>query len=178
LRQAVFLDRDGVINETVIRNGKPSPPASIEDLRVPLDVSPALHQLTAGGYLLIGITNQPDVARGAQTKEAVEKINRHLLESLPIESILVCYHDDSDDCACRKPRPGLILEAAHKWNVERQASFVIGDRWKDIEAGKRAGCKTIWLDRHYDEDGHGAVPDHRAETLAQAAAWILSSGAA
>ena len=174
MRRAVFLDRDGVINEAVIRNRKPYPPKSLAELRVTSETEIALHKLFDSGFILIGITNQPDIARGTQKKEVVEAINGYLLEKLPIKEILVCYHDDGDNCNCRKPRPGLILEAAKKWKIDLQKSFMIGDRWKDIEAGMRAGCKTIWIDRRYDEDTGGTVADYYSETVDQAVAWILS----
>ncbi len=174
MRRAIFLDRDGVINEAVIRGGKPYPPASLAELQVTSETKSALYQLSAKGYLLIGITNQPDVARGTQKKEVVEAINSHLIKSLPLRGIYVCYHDDKDNCNCRKPRPGLILEAAKRWNVDLQSSFMIGDRWKDIEAGKRAGCKTIWINRSYDEDTHNTVADYHSKSMNQAVDWILS----
>jgi D-glycero-D-manno-heptose 1,7-bisphosphate phosphatase len=174
LRRAVFLDRDGVINEAVIREGRPFPPSSLAELQVSNDAEISLSQLSAKGYLLIGITNQPDVARGTQNKDVVQAINRYLVDLLPLEDILICYHDDVDDCTCRKPRPGLILEAVKKWNVDVQSSFMIGDRWKDIEAGSRAGCKTIWINRAYDEDPRDTVADYYSESLSQAVTWILS----
>jgi D-glycero-D-manno-heptose 1,7-bisphosphate phosphatase len=174
LRRAVFLDRDGVINEAVIREGKPYPPASLAELRVTPDAKSGLSRLFTKGYLLIGITNQPDVARGTQKQEVVEAINEYLVKSLPIEEIYVCYHDDKDDCKCRKPRPGLILEAAKKWDIELQNSFMIGDRWKDVEAGKRAGCKTVWINRLYNETSHNTVADNYSNSINQAVDWILS----
>ena len=174
MRRAVFLDRDGVINEAIIRGGKPYPPASLAELQVTTETESALCQLSTKGYLLIGITNQPDVARGTQKKEVVEAINNYLVKSLPLEVILVCYHDDKDNCDCRKPNPGLILEAAKRWNVDLQSSFMIGDRWKDIEAGTRAGCKTVWINRLYDEDTQDTVADYYSESINQAVAWILS----
>lgn len=174
MRRAVFLDRDGVINEAIIRNGKPYPPASLAELQVAAETVSSLCQLSAKGYILIGVTNQPDVARGTQKKEVVEAINCYLVESLPLKEILVCYHDDKDNCNCRKPRPGLILEAAKRWNVDLQNSFMIGDRWRDIDAGMRAGCKTVWINRLYDEETRGIVADYYSESVNQAVTWILS----
>ena len=104
MRRAVFLDRDGVINEAVIRNRKPYPPKTLAELEVTRETETALHKLFVRGYILIGITNQPDVARGTQKKEVVEAINSYLLEKLPIKEISVCYHDDGDNCNCRKPK--------------------------------------------------------------------------
>src|SRR5713226_9743834 len=118
LRPAVFLDRDGVINRAVVRDGKPFPPSSLEELEILPQVASSLLDLKAHGFALIVITNQPDVMRGAQTREAVEAIHQALTSSLPIDNIFVCYHDDSDHCACRKPNPGLLLEAHRKHNID------------------------------------------------------------
>jgi len=152
MKRAVFLDRDGVINEAVIRDGKPYPPATLSELKISEGFDHVLKILNASGFIIIGITNQPDVARGKQTQSAVEEINQYLLDNLPIETILVCYHDEKDSCVCRKPKPGLILEAAAIYDIDLEGSFMVGDRWKDIEAGKNAGCKTIFINRAYTEE--------------------------
>lgn len=171
-RLAVFLDRDGVINEANVRRGLPYPPASIEDLRLVSEAPSALHDLSSAGFLLVVITNQPDVARGTQRREVVEEINRSLLSSLPLHDILVCYHSDGD-CSCRKPKPGLLLEAARRHRIELSRSFMIGDRWRDIEAGHNAGCFPVWIDRGYQERGFVRPPAARVESLRQASDWIL-----
>lgn len=150
-QQAIFLDRDGVINKAVIKDGKPYPPATVADLCIPDDASVALNQLKAAGFLLIGITNQPDVARGTMTRCIVESINIKLMQVLPLTEIKVCYHDNSHQCDCRKPKPGMLLQAAHEYEIDLNRSFMIGDRWKDIEAGQCAGCKTIWIKNNYLE---------------------------
>jgi D-glycero-D-manno-heptose 1,7-bisphosphate phosphatase len=172
-RPAVFFDRDGVINEAVLRNGNPHPPASRAEIRILTEVFPALGDLKKAGFFLIVITNQPDVARGTQTKEEVEAIHSYLVSQLPIGDILVCYHDDRDDCPCRKPKPGLILQASAKHSIDLSSSFVIGDRWKDIEAGQRAGCQTIFLDLHYAEGGPTPPADLTVSSLSEAVPWIL-----
>jgi D-glycero-D-manno-heptose 1,7-bisphosphate phosphatase len=150
-KQAVFLDRDGVINRPIIRDGKPYPPASPEEVQILPGVKENLVQLASVGYLLIGITNQPDVARKQQRRDVVEAINQLILNDLPILEILVCYHDDLDGCDCRKPEPGLILRAAKRYDIDLPGSYMVGDRWKDMEAGKRAGCQTIFIDYNYQE---------------------------
>ena len=124
------------------------------------------------GYLLIGATNQPDVARGTQTREAVEAINRRLMEALPLLEILVCCHDDRDQCDCRKPQPGMLLRAAARHGIDLSRSFIIGDRWRDIEAGRRAGCCTIWIDYNYKETWPVAAPDFTVCSLAEAVKLI------
>jgi D-glycero-D-manno-heptose 1,7-bisphosphate phosphatase len=172
--RAVFLDRDGVINRAIMTNGKPHPPASLKELEILPGVPEALRTLKAAGFLLFVVTNQPDVARGTQTREAVEAINAALLAALPLDDILVCYHDDRDHCDCRKPQPGLLNQATAKYKIDQAASFMIGDRWKDIEAGRRAGCRTILIDWDYAEKGLETKPDHCVRALSEAVASILS----
>jgi D-glycero-D-manno-heptose 1,7-bisphosphate phosphatase len=171
MRPAVFLDRDGVINRTVIREGKMYPPASLDQLEILPGVPDALHALKQTGYALVVTTNQPDVARGLTTYEIVAAIHDRLAERLPIDEFRVCYHDDADDCACRKPRPGLLL-AEPRYDVSR--SVMVGDRWRDVDAGRAAGCRaTILVDYGYDElITH--EPDVRVASLADAAQWILA----
>lgn len=170
--KAIFLDRDGVLNESIVKNGKPYPPANLTELRMADDVLPALQLLKSLGYLLIGATNQPDVARGTTSRETVESINATLMNALPLDTIRVCYHDDNDACSCRKPLPGLLIDAAKEQNIHLAESVMIGDRWKDIEAGQKAGCKTIWLNKNYEEAKPKIPPDFTATSLMQAAKWI------
>lgn len=173
MRRAVFFDRDGVLNEAVIHNGKPFPPANIGELRILSDAPSSLTRLKAAGFLLICVTNQPDVARGKQTREAVVAINAKLQEQLPLDDILVCYHDDVDGCDCRKPAPGLLMQAATRYGIDLSASFMIGDRWRDTEAGHRAGCQTVLIDYGYNERWSGLTPHHITTTLAESVEWIL-----
>lgn len=168
---AVFLDRDGVLNEAIIRGGKPYPPTNPSELIIPAEVKPALQLLKQSGFILIVATNQPDVARGKTERAWVEKIHTHLMQTLPLDGIEVCYHDDQDSCDCRKPLPGLLLQAALRYPIDLQRSFMIGDRWKDIVAGQRAGCKTVWLDRKYQET-KPTTPDFITFSLIEAALWI------
>jgi D-glycero-D-manno-heptose 1,7-bisphosphate phosphatase len=171
-RKAVFLDRDGVLNKAIVKNGKPYPPQNLEELEILEGVPQALQSLKEAGFLLIGVTNQPDVARGIQKREIVASINSTLLRSLPLEDILVCYHDDRDDCSCRKPKPGLLYQAAESYAIDLKTSFMIGDRWKDVEAGRQAGWQTVLIDYHYAENGGATPPDCRVSSLPEAAAWI------
>ena len=171
-RSAVFLDRDGVLNRAIVREGKPYPPASLAELEILPGAVEACAALREAGFLLIAVTNQPDVARGTQRREIVEAIHQVLRTHLPLDDIRVCYHDDVDHCPCRKPKPGLLLEAARDWDIDLSASFMVGDRWKDIEAGRRAGCKTVFVDYDYVER-EPDNPDHRANSLIEAVDWIL-----
>jgi len=173
MRRAVFLDRDGVLNRAFIHDdGKSHPPASPDELEILPGVAKACMTLRQAGFLLIVVTNQPDVARGAQSRDVVEAINDALRRQIPIDDIRVCYHDDPDDCACRKPRPGLLLEAANVWEIDLSSSFMVGDRWKDIEAGRRAGCKTVLVSGVYTEAARSR-PDFHIASLQEAADWIL-----
>lgn len=170
--KAVFFDRDGVLNQAIVKNGKPYPPYSLDDLIITHDAIEALAQLKHIGFVLIGITNQPDVSRQQTDKHLVEKINNKILTVLPLEEIFVCYHDDQDFCTCRKPKPGLIFFAAQKYNINLQESFMIGDRWRDIDAGRNASCKTIWLDCGYQEKQPTQM-DYTVKNLLEAVGHIL-----
>ncbi len=173
MRRAVFLDRDGVLNRAVVRNGKAYPPDGPEELEVLPGVAEACASLRRAGYLLIVITNQPDVARGTQRQEIVEAINAALRFQIPVDDFRVCYHDDPDGCTCRKPQPGLLVKAAREWQIDLSNSFMVGDRWKDIEAGRRAGCATVLIDSGYTE-AEQSLPDHSVSSLAEAADWICA----
>ncbi len=174
-RPAVFLDRDGVINRPVVRDGKPFSPSSLEELELLPEVASSLRDLKAHGFPLIVITNQPDVARGIQTRAVVESMHQALSSSLPIDDIFVCYHDNSDHCSCRKPLPGLLFEAQRKHNIDLSRSFFVGDRWRDIDAGHAAGCKTAFIDYDYDERKPAQPPEATVHSLREAAEWILCS---
>lgn len=171
-RPAVFLDRDGVLNRAVLRNGRPHPPGSIDELEIPDGTLQALDRLRAAGFELIVVTNQPDVARGTQSRSVVEAINAELGKRLHLHDFRVCYHDDYSHCECRKPAAGLLLTAAHDRHLDLARSFMVGDRWRDVAAGRRAGCRTVLIDYHYDES-MSIEPDMRVPDLANAVSWIL-----
>jgi D-glycero-D-manno-heptose 1,7-bisphosphate phosphatase len=171
MNRAVFLDRDGVLNEAVMRNGGPHPPGNLADLKLIPDTA-LLGRLKDAGFLLIVITNQPDVARHTQDRETVEAINAAIGATLPIDEFFVCWHDDADSCQCRKPKPGLFFEAAASWEIDLARSFMVGDRWRDIDAGAAAGCLTVLIDRNYAER-LSQIPDFRTDSLAAAIDWIL-----
>lgn len=171
-RRAVFLDRDGVLNRSIVRDGRPYPPARLDELEILPGVQDALRTLGEAGYLLICITNQPDVTRGTQRRETVEAINAALKSSLPLQEIVVCY--DDGDSPRRKPNPGMLVEAAERYGIDLGASFMVGDRWKDIEAGARAGCRTVFVDYGYAETYKAAPPDRTVRTLAEAVPFILN----
>jgi D-glycero-D-manno-heptose 1,7-bisphosphate phosphatase len=171
--RAVFLDRDGVINQSVMRDGVPCPPATAAETVLVEGSGSCLASLKRAGFLLIVVTNQPDVRRGTTSREGVESINEWLTARLPLDDFFVCYHDEADNCACRKPHPGLLLEASARHNLDFRNSFLIGDRWRDVDAGAAAGCRTILIDHGYNERRPRAEPDVRVQSLSEAVDWIL-----
>jgi D-glycero-D-manno-heptose 1,7-bisphosphate phosphatase len=171
--KAVFLDRDGVLNQADIRKGKPYPPDSIDDVIIPEGVVEGLAKLKLAGYLLVMVTNQPDVARGKTTKETVDEINSYLRQKLGLDDVYCCYHDSKDRCSCRKPKPGMILVAKEKWDIDLSRSFMVGDRWRDIETGNNAGVKTILIPGDYDEKR--VEPDYVCKDFYQVAQLILKN---
>jgi D-glycero-D-manno-heptose 1,7-bisphosphate phosphatase len=173
MQRAVFLDRDGVLNRAIVRDGKPYPPASLDELEVPEDVPTGCRSLRASGFLLVLVTNQPDVARGTQSRANVEAINTQLARMLCLDDVRCCFHDENDRCACRKPKPGMLLAAAEQWQIDPRNSYMLGDRWRDIDAGRAAGCRTILINRNYDE-ALRSPPDHVTESFTAAVSIILS----
>jgi D-glycero-D-manno-heptose 1,7-bisphosphate phosphatase len=172
VKRAVFLDRDGVINRAVVRDGKPYPPASIEDFELLPGVDNAMRALRRAGLLVIVATNQPDVGSGLQRKDVVEAMHNRLLAADLCDDIRVCYHTAEDRCECRKPKPGMLMDAARAWNIDLSRSFLIGDRWRDVDAAKAAGCYAFFIDYGYREHLR-AQPDAVIESLAQASEHIL-----
>jgi D-sedoheptulose 7-phosphate isomerase len=173
LQRAVFLDRDGVLNKAVMKNGKPHPPANAAELELAPEAESALDELKARGFKLLVVTNQPDVATGVTSRETVEGINAKLASALPIDQILVCYHADGDNCDCRKPKPGLLLQAARLHNIDLAESFMVGDRWRDVEAGQNAGCRSVFIGGGYEEKKPARPADAQVHSLREAADWIL-----
>jgi D-glycero-D-manno-heptose 1,7-bisphosphate phosphatase len=172
MRLAVFLDRDGVINRAEVREGKPYPPANRLALEVLPGVPQALKALHDADWMLIVVTNQPDVARGITTRDEVEAINNHLQHTLPLDEFRTCYHDSGDGCYCRKPLPGALLAAAREHDIDLGRSFMVGDRWRDVDAGQRAGCKTIFINYGYAEKQPESC-DYKVHSLQEAATIIL-----
>jgi D-glycero-D-manno-heptose 1,7-bisphosphate phosphatase len=170
--KAVFLDRDGVINANLERDGKPVAPTTLAEFRILPGVVDAARRLKDAGFLLVVATNQPDVRNGITAKAAMEAMHDEIRAQLPIDDIMICLHNDADNCACRKPKPGLLLDAAGKHGIDLPASYFVGDRWKDVHAGQAAGCRTIFVDYGYRQD-RPALPDRTVKSLAEAAEFIL-----
>lgn len=171
--RAVFLDRDGVINRALVLDNKPYPPTSLSEFEILPGVPEACAKLKAAGYLLIVATNQPDVGRGTMKQEVVEEIHRFMCCQLPIDRVEVCYHPGKGfECDCRKPKPGMLLRAANALGINLAQSWMVGDRWRDIDCGHAAGCRTILTEYNYDEALRQA-PDFRVRDLLEAANLIL-----
>jgi D-glycero-D-manno-heptose 1,7-bisphosphate phosphatase len=172
-QRAVFLDRDGVINQAIVRDGKPYPPSGVGELKIVAGAAEALRDLKRAGFLLIVVTNQPDIARGTQSPNAVDAIHQALANVLALDDFFVCPHDDSDQCDCRKPLPGLLLRAAEKYDIDISRSFMVGDRRRDVDAGASTGCATVWIDYGYREKRPAAEPSAKVDSIRAAADWIL-----
>jgi D-glycero-D-manno-heptose 1,7-bisphosphate phosphatase len=170
-RPAVFLDRDGVLNEAFIRDGVPTPPRSVAEFRLLPGVVDACTDLKRAGFALVVVTNQPDIARGTQTQAEVDLMHEQLRSLVPVDDVCVCPHDDVDACACRKPQPGMLLAAAERLGLDLARSACVGDRWRDVEAARRAGVTAIYVDCNYDERAPVGA-DVAVANLPEAAAWI------
>jgi D-glycero-D-manno-heptose 1,7-bisphosphate phosphatase len=173
-QRAVFLDRDGVLNRAFVVDGVPHPPASVAELEILPGVTEALEALRKASFRLIVVTNQPDIARGRQTFDGVNRLNSALRAQLHVDNFYVCPHDNRDGCDCRKPRPGMLLSAAKAHGVNLARSIMVGDRDRDIEAGRAAGCRTVYID-----GGYGKPPQQTADltvgSLFEAVGWIIDS---
>jgi len=174
LNRAVFLDRDGVINQALVRNGLPFSPANAAEFRWVEGIHAVSQQIVSSGFDIFCVTNQPDVGRGLQERAVVEVLHQMVQDELPIKKIYVCYHDSASQCDCRKPKPGLLLQAAEEFELELAKSWLVGDRWKDIDAGNAAGCRTIFLDYDYDEKLR-SPPNHVIGSIHEVAGLICSS---
>lgn len=151
-RRAAFLDRDGVINRPLVRHGKPYPPADLSTFEIYPEASDACRLLKTEGLLLVVVTNQPDVGRGLQSRDVVEAMHRKMREALPIDRIEVCF-DPGEAAASgfHKPAPGMLLRAAEALGIDLRQSYMVGDRWRDVDCGRAARCTTVFIDRGYRE---------------------------
>ena len=169
--KAIFLDRDGVLNKAIVKNRKPYPPSNIEELEILPGVYEGLQLLRHAGFKLIVISNQPDVVRGVTNIDIVDEINNSISKQLKVDEIICCFHDDCDNCECRKPKPGMILQAVKKWDIDLSISYLIGDRWRDIQTAKNIGLTSILINYDYNEKKIEA--DFECSNLEEAANFIL-----
>ncbi|MGC1478998.1 MAG: HAD family hydrolase [Chthoniobacterales bacterium] len=171
MRRAVFLDRDGVINRPVVRGGKPYPPATVEEFELLPGVAEACGELKSAGFVLVVATNQPDVGRGTMERSTVEAIHAKLRELLPIDRVEVCFDSGAEPSEDRKPAPGMLVRAAEELGLDLPGSFMVGDRWRDVDCGAAAGCRTVFVDWGYDEELR-QKPDFTVKDLREASEWI------
>jgi D-glycero-D-manno-heptose 1,7-bisphosphate phosphatase len=172
-RRAVFLDRDGVINRCEVRQGKPYAPCAVEEFRFLPGVPAAVRALKSAGLLVVVVTNQPDIGNGLVSDSVVEAMHDKLRNALPVDDVRVCPHSQSAGCDCRKPKPGMLIDAARDLNIDLKRSFIVGDRNGDIVAGEAVGCYTLFIDRRYTEP-RPKQPDQRVRSLPSAVKTILS----
>jgi D-glycero-D-manno-heptose 1,7-bisphosphate phosphatase len=149
--EAVFLDRDGVLNRGFVKDGKSYAPRSIKEFRLLPYAAVSVKKLREAGYLVIVVTNQPDINNGLITRETVDEMHLKLKNKTLVNDIFLCPHSRKENCNCRKPKSGMLIEASQKYNINLKKSFMIGDRASDIAAGIEAGCRTIFINRRYNE---------------------------
>jgi D-glycero-D-manno-heptose 1,7-bisphosphate phosphatase len=169
--RAVFLDRDGVINQIVYRDGRPGSPRDVNELALTQGAANAVESLQVHGFRVFMITNQPEVARGTLHQANLEAIMDVIRENCAVDDVAICVHDDADRCNCRKPKPGMLTALAERWSIDLTRSFVVGDTWRDMEAGLAAGCCTLLIDQPYNA---GARADLHVASLSAAVVAILS----
>jgi D-glycero-D-manno-heptose 1,7-bisphosphate phosphatase len=170
LNRAVFLDRDGVINRSEVRDGRPHGPQTLGQFVILPGAREAIETIRAAGYLVIVATNQPNIPR-----DMVEAMHAILRKNLKLDDIKVCTHIDADNCACRKPKPGLLLDAARERNIALARSWMIGDRWRDVEAGQAAGCRTVFIDHGYAREPRPHAPDVVVGSLLEAVPFVIKA---
>ena len=171
MKRAVFFDRDGVVTRAIVREGRAYAPLTLEDFAIVPDAAETVAQVRRAGFLAIVVTNQPEIARGQLSWATLTAMHQRLRAIVPVDAIYVCPHDSADGCDCHKPQSGLLRQAASEWNLDLSASFLIGDRWRDIGAGRAAGCYTILIERDYS----GTVDaNYRTSDLCSAVRHILT----
>ena len=173
-KKAVFLDRDGVLSIPEFRDGRSFAPTALEAFRLCDDAPTSLRKLKDAGFALIVVTNQPDVGKGHFSRATLDEMHRVMADLLPVDAIEVCTHTTEDACLCRKPLPGMILSSAVQLDIDLAGSYMVGDRSSDVEAGKAAGCRTVFIDLKYTAETPPKAPDIIVASLKLAVDWILA----
>lgn len=171
MKFGVFLERDGILNHARVERGQQVAPVTLEDFKINMAAREPLTQLKEAGYLLIVTSNQPGLSRGYQSRRETDIMHEMLKKTFPIDDIVMCPHDEQDDCPCRKPRAGLLQEAAFNWHLDLEHSFVISDKWQDARAAHNAGCVSMMIESPWIGDGHH---DFVLPSLDQTVGRILS----
>ena len=172
--KAVFLDRDGVLVIPDFRDGRSFAPTRLDEYRFYPEAPEALARLRAAGYKLVVVTNQPDVGKGLIPQHLVDAMHEQLRRAMPVDLIKACLHTQAADCPCRKPKPGMLLDAAREMGIALESSYMVGDRASDVEAGEAAGCRTVFIDLDYRER-RPANPTFTVRSVAEAVDCILGS---
>ena len=154
MKPAVFIERDGILNKVRVERQQAVSPLTSNEFELKTEVAPLLHELRAAGLLLIVTTNQPGISRGYLSRRDLDRMHQALRAAFPINDLLVCPHEDGDRCSCRKPKPGLLIEAAHTWGIDLSRSFVVSDKWQDAEVARRAGATSLLVQSPWLGDGH------------------------
>ncbi|HEY7300081.1 MAG TPA: HAD-IIIA family hydrolase [Xanthobacteraceae bacterium] len=173
-RAAVFLDRDGVLVIPMFRDGRSFAPTTLDEYRFYPEAAGCLQRFKQAGLAVVVVTNQPDVGAARVPREVVEEMHRRLGAAMPVDAIKACFHTERDCCGCRKPEPGMLFTAASELGIDLSSSFMVGDRWSDVEAGAAAGCRTVFIDLGYVTEKPPPCPNHVVKSLAEATTWILS----
>ena len=169
----LFLDRDGVLVVPEFRAGRSYAPTSLDTFSIYPDARSALDSAISAGFRIVVVTNQPDVGNGRIDRSIVEEMHDQLRKHLPIELIKTCFHRQDEGCECRKPCPGMLLEAASELDLDASQGFMVGDRASDVEAGLRAGCRCVFIDRFYTAERAPSGHCCTVTTLAEAIDWIV-----
>ena len=176
MKQGVFIERDGILNQVRVEGQHQVGPLTLEELRINKAAVPLLTKLKMSGLLLIATTNQPGLSRGYQNRRELDRMHDLLRKTFVLDDMLVCPHDETDRCPCRKPKPGLLVEAAFKWHLDLDRSFVISDKWQDAEAARTAGCTSLLVHSPWVRTVHRdfVLPD--LEAIVEKILRLKSSG--
>jgi D-glycero-D-manno-heptose 1,7-bisphosphate phosphatase len=169
--RAIFLDRDGVLVRAAPREDYAHGPLTLEEFSLMPDVVEPVERMRRGGFLTVLATNQPGVARRLVSWETLNEMHRILRSSIPLDYIEICPHQDADQCACRKPKPGMLLDSAGRLGIDLPHSYFIGDTGRDVGAALAAGVTPILIDWPYNRD---LRVQHRVKDLAEAADLIVN----
>ena len=154
MRLAAFIERDGLLNRVRIEHDFPVTPMRLKDFRVCSEAAPLVDRLHEAGFLVIATTNQPAISDGDLSRRELDLMHEKLTRELGLDDVLICPHSEADRCPCRKPKPGLFIEAGFKWRLDLERSVVISDKWQDAEAARIAGCTSILVESPWNGPGH------------------------